>query len=349
MPRILAALLAPVLVAGCTTGEQQPTAKPPGISPREHDVTFTSGPDTLHGTLALPPGAGDGLPAALIISGSGPTDRNGNAPARPDAGTNRNFARVLADAGVASLRYDKLGSGDTGMASHGEDAPIGYDVFEQEVADAYEHLAGRPEVDPSRLMVLGHSEGALFALRAHETVSGPGPQALILAAPPGERYLDVLDRQFTEQVRQSEAAGSMDFAQATQTLSDIRYAISLVRDGGDLQRSDLPQGISEILDPQTAPFLRTIDAADPVDSARAVPRDTPVLVLRGSADSQVTRSSVDRLMTGLPQARRVRIDDADHVFRRYSDAPGAAVLDSERRFSPEVSPAVHGFLESAGV
>ncbi|QBI55294.1 alpha/beta fold hydrolase [Streptomonospora litoralis] len=346
---VLAALLAPLLVTGCgANGDtSSSSAEPPGVRPQQREVTFQSGPDTVHGTFALPPQGGAGLPAALIISGSGPTDRNGDNPMRPDAGTNRNFARVLAEAGVASLRYDKLGSGETGMASHDADAPVGYDVFAQEVADAYAHLAAQPEVDPSRLLVLGHSEGALFALRAHRIVDAHPPRALILAAPPGERYLDTVDRQFTEQVRTAEAAGGMDYSQAAQTLSDVRYAISLIREGGDLGRADLSQEVAGVLNPQVAPFLRKIDAMDPLQLARDLPPDTRTLVLRGTADSQITRENVDRLMRGLPDGRRVSVEGADHVFRMYSEAPGADVLDSRRRFSPDVAPAVEGFLEAA--
>ncbi|MDA0564995.1 alpha/beta fold hydrolase [Streptomonospora sp. S1-112] len=349
--RALAALAAvPLLLllgTACSPEtEPNPIASAPGVRPAERDITFTSGPDTLHGTFALPPEAGEGLPAALIVSGSGPTDRDGDNPARPDAGTNENLARVLADAGVASLRYDKFGSGDTGTASRGPDAPVDYDVFADEVAAAYAFMAEQPEVDPERLVVIGHSEGALFALRAHELAGATPPAALVLAAPPGRRYLDVLDRQVTEQVRQAEAAGSLGFTEADQMLSDTRYAIASVRDG---EVPDLDPGspLGGVLEPRTAPFLRTADAMDPVDLAREVPGDIPVLVLWGTADSQIPDTDVDRLMTGLPRAERVDLEGADHVLRMYDDAPGAPVLDAQRRFSPDVAPALVGFLEES--
>ncbi|MBV2363571.1 alpha/beta fold hydrolase [Streptomonospora nanhaiensis] len=348
--RALAALAAlPLLLLGTACSPEtdpNPIASAPGVRPAERDITFTSGPDTLHGTFALPPDGGEGLPAALIVSGSGPTDRDGDNPARPDAGTNENIARVLAEAGVASLRYDKLGSGATGMASRDPEAPVDYGVFADEVAAAYAFMADQPEVDPARLVVIGHSEGALFALRAHELAGGTPPAALVLAAPPGRRYLDVLDRQVTEQVRQAEAAGALGYTEAEETLSDTRYAIAGIRDG---EVPDLASGspLGGVLEPRTAPFLRTVDAMDPVDLARDVPDDIPVLVLWGTADSQIQRSDVDRLMTGLPGAERVDVEGADHVLRVYDDAPGAPVLDSQRRFSPDVAPALVGFLEDS--
>lgn len=341
-------LLAALLAVGCSPdgGDSGTTPEPPGVRPQQRQVTFESGPDTLHGTFAMPPGGGAGLPAALIVSGSGPTDRNGDSPGRPDASTNKNFARVLASAGVASLRYDKLGSGETGMASREDDETIGYGVFAQEFADAYAHLAAQPEVDPSRLIVLGHSEGALFALNAHEIVEEHPPRALVLAAPPGRRYLDTVDRQLTEQVRRAEAAGSLDFAQAEETLSDVRYAVARIRDGEGVDELNLAPEVERIFAPEFVPFLRRLDTMDPPELARGLPADTATLVLHGTADSQIAGDDVDRLMDGLSGAERVDIEGADHVFRMYSDAPGAAVLDADRRFSPDVGPALRGFLES---
>ncbi|MFC3999157.1 alpha/beta hydrolase [Nocardiopsis sediminis] len=347
--RAAALSAAVVLAASACSGQRQEPAGPPerpGVTPAERDVSFDSGPDTVHGTFALPPGAQGRVPGALIISGSGPTDRDGDNPARPDAGTNENFARLLADAGVASLRYDKLGSGETGMGARDEDDPVGYDVFEAEMADAYAHLAAQPEVDPGRLLVLGHSEGALFALRAPGAVRDHPPVALVLAAPPGGRYLDTVDRQLTDQIRLQEGAGALEAADATRVLSNARSAIALIRAGERPDQDPVPE-LGGLFDPSVAPFLHRIDAMDPVDLAGDLPRGVETLVLWGTADSQIARDDVDRLMTGLPGAERADIEGADHVFRAYDDAPGAEVLDSQRAFSPEVGPALSAFLDSA--
>ncbi|GAA3747538.1 hypothetical protein HDA32_001532 [Spinactinospora alkalitolerans] len=321
-------------------------AAPSDIAAAEREVSFESGPDTLYGTFAVPDGAEGSIPAALIISGSGPTDRNGNSDARPDADTNANFARVLADAGVASLRYDKLGSGETGTASREEDDPVGYGVFEDEMAAAYAELLAQPEVDPSRLLVLGHSEGSLFALRAPRVVADHPPKALILAAPVGDRYLDILDRQLTEQVRTGESAGALDAERATALLSDTRYAISRIR-ADEPVPEDLAPELAPLFGPSTEPFLREIDAMDPVRLAEELPARVSTLVLWGTADSQVVDEEVDRLMTGLDDGSRVDLPDADHVFRIHDDSPGAPVLDADRPFSPDAAPAVTDFLDRA--
>ncbi|PSL00718.1 hypothetical protein CLV63_101192 [Murinocardiopsis flavida] len=341
----LAVCAALLLSAGCGAAPERTAEQPPGAA-EERDLRFTSGPDTLHGTFAVPKGASGKVPGALIVSGSGPTDRDGNSDMRPNADTNRNFARVLADAGVASLRYDKLGSGDTGMASHAKDDRIGYDVFEQEMTDAYAELAAQPGVDPGRLMVLGHSEGSLFALRAPQVIEENPPKALVLAAPVGNRYLDTVDRQITEQVRGGESQGRFDAERATAVLSDTRLAIARVR-GGHPVPDDIAPELDALFRPELGPFLRRIDGLDPARLGADLPADVATLVLWGEADSQVVRQDVDRLMTGLDGAERVDLPDTDHVFRVYHDSPGSPVLDDERDFSPDVAPALTGFVDSA--
>lgn len=80
--------------------------------PRSQPMRLATATGTLHGTLELPAGRGP-FPGALIIAGSGPTDRNGNDPS---LGLNTDCYRLLAEElarrGIASLRYDKRGAGD---------------------------------------------------------------------------------------------------------------------------------------------------------------------------------------------------------------------------------------------
>ncbi|GAB3488325.1 alpha/beta hydrolase family protein [Nocardiopsis coralliicola] len=334
---------AAALAAGCSPAAP-PTAELPGADPVEHEVEFDGGSGTVPGTLALPAEAGEPVPAALIVSGSGPTDRDGNSPGRPDAGTNLNLARVLAGSGVASLRYDKYGSGDRPVPESGEDgAEASYGLFEEEMAAAYAELAARPEVDPERIAVLGHSEGALFALGAPEAVEGPPPAGLVLVAPPGEVYLDLIDRQITEQVRSAEAAGSMDAAGAADLLTGTRTAIARVRAGEPLPQ-DLPEQIGGIFAPETAGFLREIDALDPAELAADLPPGMPTLVLRGTEDAQVTAGEVDRLAAALG-TEQIGLDGADHVLRTRPGGPGsAAAPDDQRPFTPDADGPLAAFF-----
>ncbi|KOX15303.1 alpha/beta hydrolase [Nocardiopsis sp. NRRL B-16309] len=334
------AALTLVLASACATGDDT-SVEPPGSDGAQRELTFEGGGREVAATLTLPLRASDPMPGALLISGSGPTDRDGNSPLRPEADTNLNLARVLAEAGVASLRYDKLGSGESAEEIDPE-APVEHEVFDDEVAAAYAELVAQPEVDPERTVVVGHSEGALYALRAHDIVDAD--PARILVAPPGTRYLDLIDRQITEQVRRAEASGQLQEGRTRALLSDARYGRAEVRAGRELDDDIDSFGVYT---PQNQDFLAWIDSFDPVDLAADLPAGTPVLVLWGEQDAQVSEEEVDRLMTGLPDARRVDLPDADHVLREFRDEPGATVLDADRPFDPGVAPAVEEFLDTA--
>ena len=129
------------LIDGATTQEVAPTASSPAsvipaLAPGwvAQPVTFEAGGVTIHGTYTHPGNRAAGtLPAALLIAAYGSsTDRNDNAPGQPDRNTFEAVANWLSADGVASLRYDKLGSGQTGWgryAAHLEQAGLG--TYEQ--------------------------------------------------------------------------------------------------------------------------------------------------------------------------------------------------------------------------
>jgi hypothetical protein len=133
---------------GSSAGSSAATSNAAPTVGTDQEVTFTAGGVTVHGSLRLPLDATGPVPAA-VLAGSGPTDRNGNTPLVPGTiGTLSSLADVLAGDGVASLRYDKLGTGATGLAPYAANlAAIGYSDFVDEARAALLFLARRPGVD----------------------------------------------------------------------------------------------------------------------------------------------------------------------------------------------------------
>ncbi|HET7308288.1 MAG TPA: hypothetical protein VFK24_10845 [Gammaproteobacteria bacterium] len=76
--------------------------------PRQTSVQLKTTTGVLYGTLELPAGKAP-WPVALIIAGSGPTDRNGNSPIGLTTDAYKLLASALAGRGIATLRYDKRG------------------------------------------------------------------------------------------------------------------------------------------------------------------------------------------------------------------------------------------------
>src|SRR3954447_4645452 len=137
-----------------------PRAWPPlsHVRPDVRELLLTvPGDPPLAGTLTLPE-RDLPVPAVLIASGSGPLDRDSNhRRARFDV--TRQLAHALAEGGLASLRYDKRGVG----GSPGDWRTAGLHDNVDDLARARDALAARPEVDAGRLLLAGHSEGAVLA------------------------------------------------------------------------------------------------------------------------------------------------------------------------------------------
>src|SRR5690606_3360653 len=141
-----------------------PEAAPPEADTgyQERDFSVGDGERALPGTLAMPEGASADapVPGVVLVHGSGPHDRD------ETIGPNRPFldiARGLAAQGVAVLRYDKR------TRARPQDYADGKVTIDSETTDdavaAVEALRKVPGVDPARVYVLGHSQGAMMAPR----------------------------------------------------------------------------------------------------------------------------------------------------------------------------------------
>lgn len=351
---LLALLLAVLLVPSIAA--QTPTASPiasPISTPEDREVSFVSDGITLYGSLMVPPSVTTPGPGALIISGSGPTDRNGNSGGLTTLNTNLNLATTLADQGVTSLRYDKLGSGATGLAGVDDPASITASVFLREASDAATLLASQPEVDPAEIILVGHSEGALFALKLAEqlTAAGTPPTALILVAPLSIRYFDLLAEQVNSQLDQAVAGKLMTIEQAEATRTEMVTIIEHLRATGTLPDTIADPSLKGLFSPANIAFLVEADSWDPAAIAAGLPQTLPVLVLQGEKDAQVMVSQVEQLMAGFAaggndQATLVLLPDADHLLRDIPGDPNPALdyLDPSLEFSPAAIEAIATFL-----
>jgi|HubBroStandDraft_6_1064221.scaffolds.fasta_scaffold114009_2 alpha-beta hydrolase superfamily lysophospholipase len=365
-PRRLAPVLALVLalvtlglVSGCSQAAgpaSTSTPASPGTAWIDQPVSFQAGGLTVYATYRHPAAATSHRPAVLLIAGSGPTDRNGNSALLPGSiDTLKTLADWLSADGVASLRYDKLGSGQTGLGPYaGRPAAIGIVPFEQEAAAALRFLARQPGVDPARLGVIGHSEGALFALLLADGTdpkgSGPGPlppvHALGLLEPLSERYLDVIADQVDAQAAAAQRAGQITSAEASSLTHALAAGIAQLRATGTVPAA-LPGGLASILNPANALFLSQADRYDPAQLATRLSPGLPVIITCSTADSQVTCGEVRHLLSGLGDAQAntdfVMLTGVDHVLKQ-DPSGSAADYTKPLPFSPQLQQALRTFV-----
>ena len=201
----------------------------------DREIRFRSGDVTVAGAWRGPANDAAPVPAAVLIAGSGPVDRDGNTTVAPYAGLHFDCLRWLADlcsgAGIASLRYDKLGVGATGPAPFGSPTLTDMDfdaAYVQPARDALAFAATQPGIDARRLLVVGHSEGGGIALAvAASPREAPAPARLALVEPAYERLLDTVARQLSDQVR----AASFEPAVTNGLLDWIERAVAEIRSG----------------------------------------------------------------------------------------------------------------------
>jgi hypothetical protein len=347
-------IVAGIGIAGCAA--QKPTAtstsaSAPPASWVEDAVTFPVGETTVYGTFRHPAGQGRPVPGALLIAGSGPTDRNGNSALLPgQIDTLRNLALALSNDGVASLRYDKLGTGETGLGPYAADlSKIDLAAFQDEATAALNFLAGQSVVDRSHLMVIGHSEGALYALLLATAAPGTAPpvRALGLLEPLSRRILDLISEQAHAQADAAVSAGRLTAEQAAQNTAAIDRAIQEFRATGKVP-PDEPPGLKSVINAANALALKQEDDIDPAAVAAKLPRGMPVLVTCSDADTQVSCQNVDLLVSGLTSAATktdyVHLAGVSHVLKEdTSKAP--ANYTKPLPFSAQLTDALVSFVK----
>ncbi|MBB6229420.1 alpha/beta hydrolase [Polymorphobacter multimanifer] len=207
----------------------------PSLAFTSREVSLGSGGVTLKGTLTLPDGNAR-VPGVLILAGSGPTDRNGNS--HLPGGVLRNdslkmLADGLAERGIASLRVDKRGIAASAVPSLDE-AKLRFTTFVEDAEAWAALLAKEPRV--SRVLLIGHSEGALVATMAAHALTASG---LILIAGAGEPAGQLMRRQF--------AAGAIPpvlRADADRVLSRLEAGKAV---------SDAPSALASLFRPSVQP------------------------------------------------------------------------------------------------
>lgn len=286
----------------------------PPASVVETPFVFRSGAVRLAGTIAEPRTAGR-VPIAVIVAGSGPTDRNGNSAAGLRTNTYAQLAWGLAERGVASLRYDKrvLPSADGAV----DMASLSFDDFADDVAAAVAAVRARDRY--SKIVVVGHSEGAGLAVRA--ATRGVRADGLVLVAGAGRPMLQILHEQVGRQV-DSAALVAFDSAMA-------RY----VR--GE-PPGEIPQGLASLFVPAHQRFVSGLASYDPtVELARI---SVPALIVQGETDIQIRPLDAERLHAARPDTRLVLLPETNHVLKHATDTTLLAQLVTYRDPTLPIAP-----------
>lgn len=299
------------------------------LSPVSTPVELASTPASLHGTLLAP--EGQARAAAVILPGSGPTNRDGDSPQLGVRASNlRLLAEGLADRSVASIRIDKRGIGQSTAAGPAE-ADLRFDAY---AADARAWAAeAAAQTGRACAWLIGHSEGALVALAA--VAAKPDGEdddrvcGLVLLAGAGRPAGQLLREQLT-------ALPEPLKTRAYEVLTELEAGRAV---------AEPPAELTALFRRSVQPYLISWMALDP--ARLAADYAGPVFIGQGTTDLQITVADAEALKAAQPRAELVVWDGVNHLLK-LAPADRAANLatyaDPDLPLAPGVVEAVADFM-----
>lgn len=316
-------LKATVALISCLVLARASDARPPRVQRDKavaiaaaQDVRIPSGPGVvLAATLRVPISKGR-YPILIIQTGSGPNKRGGFLP----------LEHRLNQVGIATIEFDKRGVGQ----STGSYADTMQNM-ETDIEATISWLRKRPDIDGSKIALLGHSQGAAAAPEVAAR-SGNLAAVVFLAGPVGQRgkmFLDRMQAQLVESGRAPEAAGQV--VRAVQSWMELRGQGRSVEEVGKARTAVVAQfrnanfdataaeGATKVLD---SPQLLSMYQAAPGTSLTRL--KIPVLAVFGSRDEIVGEqaSAAAAALANNPHALVLEVPGANHAFGyRHADSP----------------------------
>jgi len=263
-------------------GPNRPQEPKPPYPYLTEEVTFPSTAEgvTMAGTLIMPPAGGGKHPAVILVSGSGPQDRDEQLMGHKPFWI---LADHLARRGFAVLRYDDRGFGKSTGRFTGSTTTD----FSRDAEGALNYLASRSEVDPKRIGFIGHSEGGIVS----PMVAARRPEVafLVLMAGTGVPGKDVM----TEQGKRILKAGGVAeklIEENTATQKTIMDILSKQPDDAAarkmiLELMDGKPNAEATAQMSASPWFREFAFYDPAPTLEKV--KSPVLAVNGELDLQV--------------------------------------------------------------
>ncbi|SPU52055.1 Predicted esterase of the alpha/beta hydrolase fold [Brevundimonas vesicularis] len=295
--------------------------------PVSTDIALPAQPAPLHGTLLTPEAP---TAVAVLLPGSGPTDRDGNSPMGVAASTYRLLAEGLAEQGIATVRIDKRGIAASAAAGLDE-TKLRFDDYAAD-ARAWAAEAASRTGQPCAWLI-GHSEGALVALKAVEGGDDKVCGLILLSGagrPAGVVIREQLQAGLPEPLK----------TQAFAVLTELEAGRTV---------ADTPPALAALFRPSVQPYLISWLPLDP--AALLAAYDGPVFIGQGATDLQIGVTDAQALAAVHPKATLKLWDGVNHLLKT-APADRAANLatyaDPALPLAPGVAGDVGAFIRANG-
>lgn len=239
----------------------------------------------IDGSLVVPNSGSDQL--AIIIAGSGPTDRDGNQNFLKSNNLKK-LAIALADNNIASFRYDKRIVKQ--IKTNTTDPNIRFDDFVTDALDVVKYFKSKNEF--KKIYIIGHSQGSLIGMLAAKTdVDG-----MISLAGAGQS----IDNVIIEQVEKT----------APMFTADTKRVFDILRSGKTT--TNYPPALASVFDISIQEFMMSWMKYDPAQVINEL--NIPILLINGTKDLQVEPDEAELLHAANKNSELKLIDKMNHVL-----------------------------------
>ena len=275
----------------------------------------------IDGTL-LSPNNAEKPSLAIIIAGSGPTNRNGNQNFLK-SNSLKKLAEGLTNNGIATYRYDKrivkqIRKGNV-------DKDIKFDDFVSDAIDVIDYFKSQESYD--KIYIIGHSQGSLVGmLSAKDKADG-----FISLAGAGQNIGDVLVEQVTKM--------------APKLGEDTQRVVAILKDGKTT--TDYPEALASLFGPDLQPFMMNWMKYNPTETIKTL--EMPILLINGTKDLQVSENEAKLLKEANKKATLKIIENMNHVlFEIKGDnlENSKSYNESFRSISPQLISSITDFIDS---
>lgn len=291
------------------------------FSQTEVPITLKTKTGNIEGTLMRPPGKSP-VSIALIIAGSGPTDRNGNNPMMTNNSL-KMLAGELAKKGIASLRYDKRAIGASQKAGVNE-ADLRFEMYIND-AIAWIKLL-KNDRSFNRIVVIGHSEGSLIGMIASQDAN---VDKMVSIAGPGQSADKIIKVQLKSQPLTV-------LEQATPILDELVKGNTV---------GNVPPMLNSLFRPSVQPYMISWIKYDPRIEIGKLKKSC--LIVQGTTDIQVSVDEAKRLQAAKPDAIMAIIEGMNHILKNAEADPMKNMLtygDPDLPLHVDLVPAISTFI-----
>ena len=286
----------------------------------EEELTITK---HIDGTLLMPLELDSKKPnLAIIIAGSGPTNRDGNQNFLKNNSLKK-LAEQLSNRGIATFRYDKRIVKQIRQGNVDKD--IIFDNFVSDASDVIDYFKAKPIYN--KIYVIGHSQGSLVGMLAAKDKA----DGFISLAGAGNNIGDILIEQVTQM--------------APKLGEETQRIVNLLKKGETT--TDYPTALASLFGPDLQPFMMNWMKYYPTEIVKTL--KMPILIINGTKDLQVSESEAKLLEAANENTTLTIIENMNHVlFEIEGDdlENSKSYNESFRSLSPKLISSITDFIGS---